>query len=59
MNAHEANSKVVEIAKALGMEANYRSGMYTLRLNGQYVGQMSAEAWLDHLRHCLIAVKRS
>lgn len=52
MTDHANNTKLIEITRLLGMEANYRSGMYTLRHNGQYIGQMSADAWLDHFRNC-------
>jgi hypothetical protein len=59
MTSHEANAKIVEIARLMGFEANYRSGLYTLRHNGEYLGQMSAEAWLDHFRHCARKAGRS
>lgn len=59
MSKNEANAKFIEVAKLLGMEASYFSGLYTVRLNGQYIGQMSAEAWLDHLRNCMAVAKRA
>lgn len=59
MSDHANNAKLVEITRLLGIEANYRSGMYWLRYNGEFLGQMSAEAWLDHLRHCAGKVVRS
>lgn len=58
-SAHEDNTKVVEITRLLGIEATYFCGMYTLRLNGECLGRMSAEAWLDHFRHCAAKAGRS
>lgn len=53
------NVKLIEACKLLGLEATYFSGMYTLRHKGEYIGQMTAEAWLDHMRDALISTKRS
>ncbi len=53
------NAKFIEIAKLLGLEATYLSGMYRVKHNGQFIGQMSAEAWLDHIRHCMSKANRS
>jgi hypothetical protein len=58
-NKCQANSKFIEVAKLLGLESTYFSGMYRVRLDGQYLGNMSAEAWLDHLRNCMAKVQRS
>lgn len=55
---HASNTKFQEIAKLLGLETSYFSGMYRVRINGQFAGQMTAEAWLDHLRICMVASKR-
>lgn len=53
MTEIEANKKFVEVAKLLGMETDYFSGMHRVRLNGQWIGQMSAEAWMDHIKNCV------
>lgn len=53
------NGKLITACKLLGLEATYFAGMYTLRHKGEYIGQMTAEAWLDHMRDALISVKRS
>lgn len=50
---HSDNDKFVECAKLLGLETEYFSGMFKVRINGKFAGQMSAEAWLDHLRNCM------
>lgn len=48
------NAKFIEVVKLLGLEATYFTGMYTVRLNGKIIGHMTAEAWIDHLRNCMI-----
>lgn len=54
------NARFIEIVKLLGLEATYFAGMYTVRTEkGEYIGQMTAEAWLDHLRNCMIKANRS
>ena len=55
----QANAKFSEIAKLLGLETSYFSGMWRVRIGGQHVGQMSAEAWIDHLQHCMAKAQRS
>lgn len=55
----DANTKFVEVAKLLGLETSYFSGMHRVRINGEHVGQMSADAWLDHLRRCMAKTNRS
>jgi hypothetical protein len=59
MTRNEANAKFIEVAKLLGLETDYFSGVHRVRIGGQYIGQMSAEAWLDHLRDCMVKSKRS
>ncbi len=56
-NVH--NQKFIEAAKLLGLQTEYFSGMFRVRLNGEFIGQMSAEAWLDHLRDCMVKAQRS
>jgi hypothetical protein len=59
MTKMEANTRFSEVAKLLGLETSYFSGTWRVRINGQHVGQMSAEAWLDHLRNCMEKASRS
>lgn len=55
---NDDNSKFIKCAKLLGLETEYFSGMFKVRINGEFIGQMSSEAWLDHLRNCMIKAKR-
>ena len=50
-----ANAKFLEVAKLLGFETEVRpSGMIRVTLNACLIGTMTAEAWLEHLRHAMI-----
>lgn len=46
-----ANARFVAAANILGLETSYFSGTYRVKLNGQYLGQKTAEEWIDHLRN--------
>lgn len=54
----EANRKFLEVAKLLGFTTDYFSGIHRVRLNGEYIGQMSAEAWLNHISLCMVKSQR-
>lgn len=47
----QANARFVAAANILGLETCYFSGTYRVKLNGQYLGQKTAEEWIDHLRN--------
>lgn len=59
MSKIEINKKFLEVAKLLGFTTVYFSGMFRVRFNGEYIGEMSAEAWLDHLKNCMLKSQRS
>ena len=54
----EDNAKFIEAAKLLGLETNYFAGIYTCRLNGEYLGHDTAEGWLNTFGDALNQVKR-
>lgn len=55
----EDNAKFAEAAKILGMETNYFSGLYAVKLNGRYLGQDTAAGWLEVFKDALEQAKLS